>query len=207
MIEPFQRVIDGEKGVYVVCSDKALLDKINKMLKRQGIVGITDAEGKLHYMVDARKSPGHAARQVNDFVNSVRDRSLNGVVGEIDVDIADMILCETIESVLQFYGIDRSLSGSKIISFILRYIMYNSKVERTNLKELYSISEWEFQMSYSQIERNVRYALHKSKFAEVKLKTMQIVGILVDAVKMGLTDKNLTFRDVSSLEEQYEITE
>ena len=62
---------ETETGIYVVCSDEILLKTSNSMLKRKGIVGVADATGKVHYVVDARSNPGYAARRIHDLVADI----------------------------------------------------------------------------------------------------------------------------------------
>ena len=63
---------NSEAGIYVVCSDKGLLDRINRMLKRNGVIGIADAEGKFHYFVDGRQNTGRTVAEVSDIVTVSR---------------------------------------------------------------------------------------------------------------------------------------
>ncbi|MCQ2532647.1 MAG: hypothetical protein MJ093_08080 [Saccharofermentans sp.] len=194
MNESFQQMVNRDRGIYVVCSDKELLDKINRMLKRQGIVGMTDGEGKLHYMVDARSSPGSAARQLNEIISSAQNSAIVGDDAYIPEEVASAILDETIESVFGFYEFDSSLIGVKIMHFIVRYMLLRGTGYR-NMKELYLAAGWEMHLSYAQIERNVRYAISKSKFKGMKVKTINILQLLMDAVKLGIKNKHLSIKE------------
>ena len=59
----------AETGIYIACNDRALLDTINSMMGRRGIVGISDAEGKFHYIVDGRKNSKKAISKIDDIVS------------------------------------------------------------------------------------------------------------------------------------------
>lgn len=200
MSESYNRFSGKEQGIYVVCSDKALLDKINKMLKRQGVLGVTDGEGKLHYMVDARKNKSSAARQINEFVNSFKEQIINGVNSEISDDVVDSIVEESIDEVLAFYGFDNTLFGTKVLRYLVRFCLYGGNMEKRNLKELYINAGWELNMTVQQVERNVRYTIRGSKFVDSKIKTLSIIRLMVDAVKVILSSKRMEVSESSNEE-------
>ena len=60
----------NETGVYVACTDRSLLDTINSMLSHKGIIGISDAEGKFHYIVDGRSHSEKAMSRINEIVST-----------------------------------------------------------------------------------------------------------------------------------------
>ncbi|MCQ2528068.1 MAG: hypothetical protein MJ108_02990 [Saccharofermentans sp.] len=190
MTDGFNRFSGKEQGIYVVCSDKALLDKINKMLKRQGVLGVTDGEGKLHYMIDGRKNKSSAARQVNEFVHAFKEQMVS-VTSDVPESIMEAIIEETIDEAFEFYGFDRTLFGSKVLRYMVRYCLYGGDTESRNLKELYIRAGHDLNMTVQQIERNVRYSIRGSQFGDTGLKTLHIIGALVDAVRVALASKRI----------------
>ena len=191
MTDSFNKFSGKEQGIYVICSDKALLDKINKMLKRQGVLGVTDGEGKLHYMIDARKNKSSAARQVNEFVQAFKEHMMTSVSADISDEIMETLIEEAIDEAFDFYGFDRTLFGSKVLRYMVRYCLYGGNTENRNLKELYSRAGSDLNMTTQQIERNVRYSIRGSQFGDTGVKTLLIIGTLVDAVRVALASKRI----------------
>ena len=93
-----------DTGIYVICSDQSLLDKVNKLFRRQGVIGVTDAEGKTHYMVDARRNKNQAARQINEFVNNMREE--DEFVDYKDQIAKGNVFDEVVDDIFLFYGFD-----------------------------------------------------------------------------------------------------
>ncbi len=52
----------------IVCSDYSLLENINGYLCKNGIIGIRDGDGVLHYIVDGRHDRLSASRKVSTIV-------------------------------------------------------------------------------------------------------------------------------------------
>ena len=188
----FSRHFEDGNGIYIVCSDKNLLDKINTMLKRQGIVGVTDGEGRLHYMIDARKNTNNAVRQVNEFVKSSQEHLVSNPRTSAEKNIASDILEESIDDVMNFYCMDKTLMGTKVVVYLLRHAILFGGFDKRNVKELYLAAGWDLNLTYAQIERNVRYAFSKSKFKGVRMKTLAIMEILLESVRLELKRRHIT---------------
>ena len=78
----FNRVISGERssykhkdpneyGFYIACDDRAILNCVNSMLLNSGMVGISSADGKMHYLVDGRRGRDFAANQVKNQISNL----------------------------------------------------------------------------------------------------------------------------------------
>lgn len=44
-----------EFGFYLVASNRELLNHVEKLMNRQGLFGVMDSSGRVHYLIDARK--------------------------------------------------------------------------------------------------------------------------------------------------------
>lgn len=53
---------NSKLSFYIAASDQDLLTQVSRMMDRQGLVGLMDTAGRVHYVVDGRKgSPLPAA--------------------------------------------------------------------------------------------------------------------------------------------------
>ena len=171
-----------ETGIYVVCSDKMLLSTINSMLKRKGIIGVADAEGKMHYLVDARKNPSYAARQIDNLVFGGKDD------GEDDPGETDPERLKTIntivEDILIDYGFDLTLLGTKAMMIIIRKLSAGGQARRMSTKQLFDIAAESLGINYMHVERNIRYAIKRSNYDYEGIKSMTIIrDIAMESVK------------------------
>ena len=173
---------ETETGIYVVCSDEILLKTINAMLKRKGIVGVTDATGKVHYVVDARSNPGYAARRIHDLVEDIsgdegyREKAIYGSMTESDLN-------SVIEEVMREYGFEPSLLGSRAIFILVKRITIRESTGHLSPKQLYDSAAEALEINYNHVERNIRYAIYKSNFKEKKMKSISIIRLLAEEVR------------------------
>lgn len=182
----FDSLMEYETGIYVVCSDKAMLETINRMLKRQGIIGVTDTAGRTHYLVDARKNPGHAARQIADFINK---NALNAEQIEVEegenkknspsVKLIRIVATETLKG----YGFDLSLIGTKAILVLIKILIKKENLSSMCAKEMFMLAADVLGQTYAQIERDIRYAIKKSQYNQYGTKTSHVVRCLVEEVR------------------------
>lgn len=175
-----------DTGVYVVCDDKALMDRINSMLKGKGMIGIADAEGKIHYVVDGRDKPNNAACGVDQIViNNYR---------ELEDDIPESLVAKTVREVLTEHGFDFSLIGTLAIFEIVKKMVRVRRIYFHGMKELMALAESVLSITYEQTERNVRYAVRKSSFKGKGVKTTVLLRLISDEVIARLTDTKKAIR-------------
>ncbi len=180
----FDSLMEHETGIYVVCSDKKLLETINSMLKRQGIVGVTDTVGRTHYLLDARVNPGQAAKHITDFINT---NSL--VCANFDCDdsenekAVDRLTKVIIAETLRGYGFDLSLIGTKAIIVLIKILLKRDNMVSLCAKEMFLMAAEVMGQTYSQIERDIRYAIKKSSYNQYGTKSSNIVRCLVEEVR------------------------
>ncbi|MCR5593960.1 MAG: hypothetical protein K6F79_09480 [Saccharofermentans sp.] len=169
-----------ETGIFVVCSDKALLDSINSMLKNKGVIGVSDAEGKYHYFVDGRKNKSKVPSKVNDIV-------VNSFY-ELEDDIPDTMIISVLKSILIDYDFDLSLIGTSAIFEIVRKMVRYRDVYYHGVRELLMIAGENLCLSYAQTERDIRYAVRKSSFDSMGIKTTTILRFFADEVRMRVRE-------------------
>lgn len=168
---------ETETGIYVVCSDEILLKTINAMLKRKGIIGVTDATGKVHYVVDARANPGYAARRIHDLVTDIsgddgsRDKTVFGSMPE-------SALNAIIEDVLREHHFEPSLLGTRALFILIKNITIQESTVHLTPKQLFDNAAQALEINYNHVERNIRYSIFKSDFNGKGVKSISVVRIL-----------------------------
>lgn len=185
MSRQISRISDVETGIYVVCSDRVLLSTINTMLRRKGVLGVADAEGKMHYLVDARKNPAYAARAINDLVfsDTEEDENDGGSYGD---RLLPRTIKAVIEETLSSYGFDLTLFGTKAMAIIIRKLALRDQTERLSTKQLYNIAAESLDVKYVHVERNIRYAIRKSGYDIDGVKSMAVIRDLAQQVRRRL---------------------
>lgn len=156
-------------GIYVISSDESLLQNVNRMMKRKGIIGVTDTLGRINYLVDARGG----RKQSREDVNSVIFSQVK-ISNEYD---------NLINSVLASHGFNLALIGSSIMLYIIRALIANNDNSHSNLKFFASEAADTFNMSANTVKRDVRYAIKNSDYANTSFRTSLIIYLLVEEVK------------------------
>lgn len=162
-------------GIYVVCDDDFLLSKINGMLKSKGVIGIADAEGKVHYFVDGRKNLGRTIARIDQIVSD----STAVIRAEIE---SSSSVAEVIKSLLEFYDFDVTLIGTIAIQEILYRMVTDKAVYYYGIRDLTGIAQDTLRLTYDQVERDIRYAIRKSSFDGMRVKTRVVLRNLADEV-------------------------
>ena len=143
--------MEREVGFYVVCSDKMILDNINSMMRKRGLLGISDTAGRVHYMVDAR-------RGIPSAVNKITGQALKGLDYS---SLSNAQIIAAADEVIQRHGLDMVLLGTRICRYILVQSIKDTSLMSSVTKRAYGIAASEFSMTSTQIERNLRYAFRK----------------------------------------------
>jgi Sporulation initiation factor Spo0A C terminal len=159
-----------EVGFYVVCNDRMILDNINDLLKRKGMVGISDTAGHMHYLVDGRRNIYEAAGHIASEALRAMDASTYS--GES--------LMAAIEEIVQRYRLDPSLLGTRILRSMLVLLIGDPSLVTVVTKQLYPLVGKEYGISVAQIERNLRYAMVRTTLHRDGLGNVQIIRRLYD---------------------------
>jgi len=157
-------------GVYIVGTDEALLSRINRMMKRKGIIGVTDTVGNVHYIVDARTGSKVNSPDMEQIVIP------NGFNYASSFD-------EIINDVMKTHGFDVSLIGSAILIYLIRNQLNNEDIVQTGLKYAIVDAADVFGMSVNTVMRDIRYAVNKSYYADSGRRTSWIIHMMAEEVK------------------------
>ena len=140
----------------IVCSDYSLLENINGYLCKNGIIGIRDGDGALHYIVDGRHDRLSASRKVSTIV---AEQSLPD-------DRNDDYYDSCAKAVFREHGLDFKHIGSVMIYDAIKHLIYTGADVPINMKTVYIESAGKYMMNFSQVERDVRYSLKRSNLGE-----------------------------------------
>ena len=140
----------------VVCSDLSLLENINKLLGSSGVINIRGEDGVVHYIIDGRQNRQKASAAVTALVK--------GKTGPIDEEFFDTCL----KSVFREFGFDMSLIGTTVLFDAVKMIYLSGANVPLNMKTIYISAARSYKMTFTQIERDVRYAVKNSAFAGMR---------------------------------------
>ncbi|MCR5061516.1 MAG: hypothetical protein K6A80_10955 [Saccharofermentans sp.] len=150
-------------GLYVISNDDMLMENVNRVLERRGIIGITDATGSVRYFVDGRREIDKTVERVKD---AVTDYGADCIANETPE--RDKMMDAVAHKVFVSHGFDFSLIGSHIIYVLVWNMLDDEDCTSLNLKELCMASREQFDMSYNQMVRNMRYAISKSEYKDLR---------------------------------------
>lgn len=146
-----------EYGFYIACDDRSILNCVNAMLLNHGMVGISDTDGKTHFLIDGRRGGNYVLQQVKENVLTLRETF------RATGDYEDVLIQQAIERVLDRYVFPRTLMGTELIRFALGKLYKEPKLIKCVSKGLYVVVGETYQISAQQVERNIRYAVKKSR--------------------------------------------
>lgn len=165
-----------QPGFYLAASDQDLLNQVSRLLKRQGLVGLMDTAGRIHYVIDGRRGPPFAARRILETTQRIlRDRIL-------DPDDLQPLRLLAVEQVLGLYQIPTQLKGYRYLRYLLQLAAGNDAQLRPVSKTLYPAAAEYFKVSIDQVERDIRYAVHQPQSKAAALSNTAAICRLSDEV-------------------------
>lgn len=155
------REYSGGIEMAVVCSDLSLLESINSLLGENGVIGIRGENGIVHYIIDGRQNRNNASAAVTALVSG-------SAAKHVDEEFFDTC----IKSVFKEFGLDMSLIGSVVLFDAVKSIYLSGAKVPVNMKTIYVSAARSYKMTFSQIERDVRYAVKNSAFAGMRSRNI-----------------------------------
>ena len=161
----------------VVCSDLSLLENINALLKDNGVIGIKSDDGVMHYIVDGRQNRNNASEAVSALVS----KNASGGVDEGFFDAC-------VKSVFKEFGLNMSLIGTAVLMDSVKTIYISGAKLPVSLKTVYLAAANSYKMTFSQIERDVRYAIRSSSLADMRTRCalQTLITRVGKRIKFGL---------------------
>ncbi|MBP5492630.1 MAG: hypothetical protein J6Y08_07280 [Clostridiales bacterium] len=178
-----ERKSSNEYGFYIACDDRAILNCVNTMLLSAGMVGLSDTEGKMHYLIDGRRGGNYVLDRVKTKVLTICE------VPPEKARYEDALVFCAIDDVLQGFGMDPGLTGTQILRYLLYRLYQDPKLLKGVSKSLYPLADPVFQMSPVQVERNIRYAVRKSSKIDPGMRVVPLLRTLLDAVLEKVVDE------------------
>lgn len=144
---------DSVIHIYLAASDKDLLNNVNRILQKKGIMGLVDMSGRIEFVLDGRKGASYAARRFSDYTSEValsfRD--------QLAVD--DSLVESCIDRIMSGYSFRAGLRGYVLLKRMLFLIFRDPALISPITKRLYPVIAEEFRITLPQIERNLRYLI------------------------------------------------
>ncbi|MBO4688402.1 MAG: hypothetical protein J5636_07795 [Clostridiales bacterium] len=165
---------DDEYGFFIVCDDQAILRCVNAMLLSSGMVGLSDKEGRMHYMIDGRRGGNYVLSQIRRRALALRERPVKYDRYE------EAFLTHAIDTVIEEFGLPPTLIGTQIVRELLFHLYRDPGLMKCASKSLYPLARSEFHMEPSQIERNVRYAIKKSAKLKGEKRLLTVLKAMMD---------------------------
>jgi hypothetical protein len=145
---------------HLASSDKDLVEKVSSILKRNGHLTFSDSMGRDHYLVDGRSGMPILSRNIDSAAQKLYDknRAKYGKTGEFDY--------AAISRTLEISGIPKHLKGYRYIKYILERLMENDTLVSPISKTVYPEISQMYGCKNFQIDRDIRYAILKSAYAD-----------------------------------------
>ncbi len=163
----------GEIGFYIACDDKSILNCVNTMLLNNGVVGLSDGSGKIHYLIDGRRGEAYATGRVREKVLTLAEPVNDPKLDEVYVYMA-------IDTALDKHGFVPTLLGTQILRFLLLQLYRDPRRLKGVMKELYPMATPVFHVTPGQVERNIRYAIKKRKKDGEVTRIVTLLRLLLD---------------------------
>jgi hypothetical protein len=165
---------EDEFGFFIVCDDQAILRCVNAMLLSSGMVGLSDKEGKMHYMIDGRRGGNYVLSQIKKKALVLREGPMT------EERYEEIFLSSAIDTVIEEFGLPPTLIGTTIVRSLLHHLYRDPGLMKCASKSLYPLIEREVHMMPAQIERNVRYAIKKSTKLQGETRVLTVLKAMTD---------------------------
>ncbi|NLM19736.1 MAG: hypothetical protein GX217_06910 [Clostridiaceae bacterium] len=155
---------------FSICSsNKELFLKFEQFLKKDGMIGIPDLQGNLHYIVDARKGFYTAYSKVKQTTLELMEQKLEQNENRIIVyeKIADTLVKK--------YEFDRSLIGTKFISYMIVHCLLDKSLMVSLSKKLYPVIAKIFSSTVNKVCYSTRYTLRKVEILEKRQRQDKVI--------------------------------
>jgi hypothetical protein len=141
--------------IYLASSDRDLLNKVEEMMARQGLLGLRDTAGRVQYVIDGRRGHPYAARRFGETIEKFVEVNQNSRYRNREQQQ------KVIDEVLAGYSFQRTLRGYFFLRQMLLAAVEDPALLHPISKRLYPVTAEHFRVSESQVERNLRYLIDK----------------------------------------------
>lgn len=181
---------------YVAADDQDLLRQVNSIMLRHGLVGVFDTAGRVHYLIDGSRGAPYASRKIMEKTGQI--------VITNNEKVQKLIKClpPAVNEVLVRYRIKPELKGFRYLRFLILAAGLDEGNLRPISKTLYPLTAEHFRVKVSQVERDIRYALGKTRLKQEGYTATASICRLYDetiqtAVKMAEKEKPLAVAETT----------
>lgn len=163
-MEKDHKIILGQPDLHfsICSSNKELFLKFEQVMRKDGMIGIPDLQGNLHYIVDARKG-------FQTAYNKVKQTTLELMEQKFEQNENRILSYEEIaEKLINKYEFDRSLIGTKFLSYMIIHCLLDKSLMVSLSKKLYPAIAQIFSSTVDKVCYSTRYALRKIEILENK---------------------------------------
>ena len=161
-----------EIGIYVVCDNNQIMREINHMLRRRGMISITDTAGHMHYMIDARTNPALAGERLKEIIDT-------GILYDGTDSDSLLTVSKLASLIIDEYDFDWMLIGTNMLYETIVRGVISDIGPNGNFKEIYLELASRYGVSTEQVQRNIRYAVRQSALGDSDGKCRQIISYLL----------------------------
>lgn len=181
-------------GFYFASSDRELIDKVSNIMKRNGHLSFSDSMGREHYLLDGRSGAPVLSRNIDTVTKRLATKNKD------EYEHLRPYFSKAIDETLEISGIPMHLKGYRYIKFMLYRIIEDDSLLSPLCKTLYPCICELYHCTNFQIERDIRYAIHKSTNIIEKSSPKAFVCALLDRattiaceLECGLQDSYSSF--------------
>ncbi|NLZ71644.1 MAG: hypothetical protein GX909_03960 [Clostridiaceae bacterium] len=154
---------------FSICSNnKELFSKFEQALKKNGLIGLPDLQGNLHYIVDGRKGFPTAYKNMKTVTMQLMESRFNLQNQKTEK------LEKTADFLIDKYEFDKSLIGTKFIHQIIIHCLLDKSLLVSFSNNLYPLIAEIFQSDPNKVCYSVRYAFRKLEAKEKKERLKNI---------------------------------
>lgn len=182
-------------GFYFASSDRELIDKVSTIMKRNGHVSFSDSMGREHYLLDGRSGIPILTRNIDSVTKRIINKNKD------EYENIRPFFSAAIDGALEASGLPSQLKGYRYVKFILYRLIEDDSLVSPISKTIYpSLCEL-YHCTPFQIERDIRYAIHKSTFSAKNPSPKAFICILLEmANKMACDMKRRANQPVIPLD-------
>lgn len=155
-------------------SDRDLMEKVTQIMKRRGHVSFSDSMGIEHFLIDGRKGAHDLARRVEKVSDVLKEKHTD------DLEEMRPYFKGAIEFTMEITEIPTNLKGYRYIKYTLSNLIEDESLISPLSKTVYPYLCEMHKCNVSQIERDIRYAIRKSKFAHIKIGPKAFICTLLE---------------------------
>lgn len=156
MFESIEQIHKTPDLHFSICSsNKDIFRKFEKALRQNGMIGIPDLQGNIHYIVDGRKGFPTAYKKVKDTTLKLMEEKIDNHTSKIQhaEAIADFLI--------EKYEFDKALIGTKFMRHMVIYGLLDKSLLLSFSKYLYPTIGKLFSIAGNKVGYCTRYSLRK----------------------------------------------